>query len=45
MTAIAHDLIVGVVLLLGLWAVCSLTREEIDRIQRARRIFRGWRRG
>ena len=40
-----HDILVGIFLLLGLWAVCSLTREEFDRIQRARRIFRSWRRG
>lgn len=44
-TQIAHDAIVAVFLLCGLWAVCSLAREELDRIQRARRIFRGWRRG
>ena len=42
---IAHDVIVSAFLLAGLWALCSYAREEIDRIQRARRIFRGWRRG
>ena len=41
--ALVHDAIVAVFLLCGLWAVCSLAREEIDRIQRARRIFRAWR--
>lgn len=44
-TQLAHDAIVAVFLLVGLWAVCSLARDEFDRIQRARRIFRGWRRG
>ena len=44
-TQLAHDAIVAVFLLCGLWAVFSLAREEFDRLQRARRIFRGWRRG
>lgn len=43
-TALAHDLIVALFLLVGMWAVLSITREEIDRIQRARRIFKAWQR-
>ena len=42
-TALAHDLIVAAFLLCGLWALGSLAREEFERIQRARRIFRKWR--
>lgn len=40
----AHDAIVTLFLLVGMWAVCSVIREDFDRAQRARRIFKGWRR-
>lgn len=43
-TALAHDLIVSFFALVGMWAVLSLCREEFDRIQRARRIFKAWQR-
>lgn len=43
-TALAHDLIVSFFVLAGMWAVLSYAREEFDRIQRARRIFKAWQR-
>ena len=44
-TQIMHDLIVLLFVGIGVWALGSYAREEFDRIQRARRIFKGWRRG
>ena len=43
-TALAHDLIVAAFRLCGLWALGSLAREELNRIQRARQIFKAWQR-
>ena len=45
MSAVVHDLFVASVAVAGLWALCSLTRDELQRIRRARRIYRGWCRG
>lgn len=42
MTALLHDIGVSALALAGMWAVCSLIREDIDRGLRARRIYRAW---
>ena len=42
-TQIAHDAIVGVFLLCGLWALCSLAREEITKAYRGHNLRRKWR--
>ena len=42
-TQIAHDAIVVMFLLCGLWAVCSLAREEITKAYRGRHLRRKWR--
>ena len=42
-TQIAHDAIVAVFLLCGLWAVCSLAREEVTKALRGRQLRRKWR--
>lgn len=41
MTALI-DLGIAALVLLGMWAVCSVIREDIDRGMRARRIYRAW---
>ena len=42
-TQIAHDAIVAVFLLSGLWALCSLAREEITKAYRGHNLRRRWR--
>jgi hypothetical protein len=44
-TQIAHDAIVAVFLLCGLWALCSLAREEVTKALRGRQLRRRWREG
>lgn len=40
---IAHDAIVTVFILCGLWAVCSIAREEITKAYRGHNLRRRWR--
>ena len=42
MSAIGHDAIVICFAIVGMWAVCSLLREDLERALRARRIFKSW---
>lgn len=42
-TQIAHDIIVTFFLLAGMWAVCSVLREDVTRALRGRRLRRKWR--
>jgi hypothetical protein len=42
-TQIAHDAIVAMFLLCGLWALCSLAREEITKAYRGHNLRRKWR--
>jgi hypothetical protein len=42
-TQIAHDAIVVLFLLAGLWALCSLAREEVTKALRGRQLRRAWR--
>jgi hypothetical protein len=42
-TQIAHDAIVAVFLLCGLWALCSLARKEVTKALRGRQLRRAWR--
>ena len=44
-TQIAHDAIVALFLLSGLWALCSLAREEITKAYRGHNLRRKWREG
>jgi hypothetical protein len=44
-SALLHDIGVAALALLGMWALCSVLRADINRIQRGRRILRSWRRG
>ena len=42
-TQLAHDAIVALFLLVGLWALCSLAREEITKAYRGHKLRRAWR--